>query len=75
MDDKLKQWMFIAAFLLLLITLAYCFVCIWVKPVVDLSTPILGITMLLIGYYWGTSKSSADKQKNNAPIKAEDIEI
>ena len=56
-----KKEMFYAAVLLILVLFAYCFICIWVKPVVDLSTPILGVVMLLIGYYWGSSKGSADK--------------
>jgi hypothetical protein len=63
MDDKIKLYSFYAAVMFVLIGLVYCFILIWLKPTVDLATPILGLVMLLIGYYWGTSKSSADKDK------------
>jgi hypothetical protein len=43
--------------------IGYFFLCAFIKPVVDLTTPLLGLAMLLVGYYWGTSKSSADKDK------------
>jgi hypothetical protein len=59
--DDLKMKMFYAACILLLFLLGYCFVCVWIKPIIDLTTPILNLIMLLLGYYWGTSKSSSDK--------------
>jgi hypothetical protein len=61
MDDKLKQKMFYAACVFVLIVLVYCFLCFFQKPQLDMTTPLLGMAMLLVGYYWGTSKGSADK--------------
>ena len=73
MDEKFKLYQFYAAMVFILIGLGYCFTCVWVKPVIDLSTPIVGISMLLLGYYWGTSSSSKDKDKTIAQ-QNEDME-
>ena len=72
MDEKFKLYQFYAAMMFILIGLGYCFTCVWVKPVIDLSTPIVGISMLLLGYYWGTSSSSKDK--DNTIAKQTDLE-
>ena len=61
LNDKIQLQMFQAACVFIMITLIYAFICIFVKPVVDLTTPIFGMGMLLLGYYWGPSKSSKDK--------------
>ncbi len=63
--DDFKAKMFYAACGFVCIALIYSFICIWFKPVVDLTTPMQNMAYLLIGYYWGTSKSSADKDKAN----------
>jgi hypothetical protein len=63
MDDKLKMRMFYAACGFVLIVLLYCFFCFFQKPQLDMTTPLLGLAMLLVGYYWGTSKGSSDKSE------------
>jgi hypothetical protein len=63
MEDRLKISMFWAACAFILICLAYCFVCIWNEPKIDLTTPIIALITGMVGYYWGSSKSSADKTK------------
>lgn len=63
MEDKTKKYQFSAAMLVILFCIAYLFVCAWHKPVVDLTAPVLSIITLLLGYYWGSSKGSADKSE------------
>ena len=67
--DISRSNQFWAAVFLILLGVAYVFVCAWHKPVIDLSAPILSIITLLLGYYWGSSKGSADKSAamNNVP--------
>lgn len=67
MNDKLTLYMFLAATVYIAVVMAYCFILIWTKPVVDLTAPLLSIGTLLLGYYWGTSKSSSDKDKRSSP--------
>jgi hypothetical protein len=40
---------------------AYMFVTIWVKPVVDNSVFMVSLATFILGYYWGSSKGSQDK--------------
>lgn len=68
MDDKIKLYMFLAATIYIGIVLGYCFVLVWIKPLMDLSAPLLSIGTLLLGYYWGTSKSSSDKDGRNKGV-------
>ena len=63
MNDKLIFYQFLAAVAFIMIAVGYCFLCMFFKPVVDLTAPILSMATLLLGYYWGTSKSSADKDR------------
>jgi len=60
MDDKEKKLMRFGA-LIVAAVVAYMFVTVWVKPVVDNTTFMVGMAMLIIGYYWGSSKGSQDK--------------
>jgi len=60
MDDKEKKLMRFGA-LIVAAVVAYMFVTIWVSPVVDNTTFMVGMAMLIIGYYWGSSKGSQDK--------------
>ena len=61
MDDQAKKYQFPAAIFIVVLCLAYLFICAWHKPEIDLTAPVLGVVMLLLGYYWGSSKSSQDK--------------
>ena len=61
MNDMTKKYQFFAAVFIILVGLGYIFLCAFWKPVVDLTAPILGLIMLLTGYYWGSSKGSQDK--------------
>lgn len=63
MDNKLKTRMFYAACVFVGVVLVYCFLCFFQKPQLDMTTPLLGLAMLLVGYYWGTSKGSSDKSE------------
>jgi hypothetical protein len=63
MGDKLNTRMFYAACCFVSVVLIYCFFCFFQKPQLDMTTPLLGLAMLLVGYYWGTSKGSADKSE------------
>ena len=63
MGDDAKKYQFPAALLIVLICLAYLFICAWHKPVVDLTAPVLSTITLLIGYYWGSSKTSQERSE------------
>jgi hypothetical protein len=61
MEEKIRLYQFWAAMFFIAAALGYYFACIFVKPVVDLTSSISNVAMLLIGYYFGSSKSSQDK--------------
>jgi hypothetical protein len=63
MNDTAKRYQFAAALAIILICISYLFVCAWHKPVIDLTAPVLSIITLLIGYYWGSSKSSQERSE------------
>ena len=60
-EDGTKKYQFYAALSIVLICIAYLFICAWHKPVIDLTAPVLSLITLLVGYYWGSSKGSVDK--------------
>ncbi len=61
MEDKVRLYSFFAAALFILACLTYVFICIWIKPAIDLTVPVMGIITFLLGFYYGSSKSSQDK--------------
>lgn len=60
MFDKEKTLMVFAAGIVAAVIL-YMFITVWFKPVVDNTTFMVGMGMLILGYYWGSSKGSQDK--------------
>jgi hypothetical protein len=63
MGNDAKKYQFPAAIGLIVVCLAYIFLTIWHKPISDQSAAVLGIIMLLIGYYWGSSKTSQERSE------------
>ena len=57
-DDTIKTYQFMGAMAIIFICIAYLFICIWIKPMVDLSAPVLSIITFLLGFYYGSSKAS-----------------
>jgi len=62
-DDKVKSKMFYAACFFIIVVLSYCFLCFFQTPKLDMTTPLLSFATLLIGYYWGSAKGSADQRE------------
>ena len=60
-EDTVKKYQFVAAVMIICICLAYIFIAAWHAPKVDLTAPVLSIITLLLGYYWGSSKSSQER--------------
>ena len=61
MEDKVRLYSFFAATAFITACLAYVFICIWIKPEIDLTVPVMGIITFLLGFYYGSSKSSQEK--------------
>lgn len=62
-EDRIKGRMFNAACFFVFLVFCYCFLGFFWKPAMDLSTALVGIATFLLGFYYGTSKSSEDKNK------------
>ncbi len=62
MFDKEKKLMVFAAGIVSSVIL-YMFITVFVKPLVDNTTFMVGMGMLILGYYWGSSKGSQDKNE------------
>jgi len=60
-NELVRKYQFIAAMSIILVLIGYIFLCAFIKPIIDLTTPILSLITLLVGYYWGSSKSSQER--------------
>ena len=63
MGEDAKKYQFPAAIAIVGVCLAYLFMTAWLKPTIDHSSTVTGIVMLLIGYYWGSSKTSQERSE------------
>jgi hypothetical protein len=58
--DKEKRLMTFGACIVGAVVL-YMFVTVFVKPVIDNSAFMVSLATFILGYYWGSSKGSQDK--------------
>ncbi len=63
MEERIRLLSFTSAVFIVIVCLGYVVMCAWHKPAIDLSAPVLSIITLLLGYYYGSSKSSQDKSE------------